>query len=285
MKVLVTGANGFTGRYLCAYLTAQGHQPVPLGVNLLEREGLIKTVVDCAPDAIVHLAAISFVPNSTGEAVYATNVIGTENLLQAALACDVKPERIILASSSHVYGQNPTPKETDCPTPINHYGISKLAMEHLADTYRDRLPIVVARPFTYTGVGQPNHYLLPKLVQHFRDRSPTIELGNTKLSRDFSDVRWIVQAYEALLTQPLMHSTYNLCSGISYSLQDILTYLSNQTGHNIQLIQNPAFIRSQDILAQKARAELLFSELSVDNPINLYQTLDWMLSASEEFGK
>ncbi|MCL5796631.1 MAG: NAD-dependent epimerase/dehydratase family protein [Gammaproteobacteria bacterium] len=156
-------------------MTTKGHQPIPLSVNLLDREALTRAVVDCAPDAIIHLAAISFVPNSTGEAVYTTNVIGTENLLQAALGCDVRPARVILASSSHVYGQNPNPQETDCPSPINHYGISKLAMEHLAHTYSDRLNIVITRPFTYTGVGQPGHYLIPKLVQHFRDRSPTIE--------------------------------------------------------------------------------------------------------------
>jgi nucleoside-diphosphate-sugar epimerase len=281
MKVLVTGANGFTGRYLCAHLTAQGHQPIPLGVNLLNREALIKEVVDCAPDAIVHLAAISFVPNSTGEAVYATNVIGTENLLQAALACDVKPERVILASSSHVYGQNPTPKETDCPAPINHYGISKLAMEHLAHTYSDRLHIVITRPFTYTGVGQPNHYLLPKLVRHFRDRSPTIELGNIALLRDFSDVRWIAQAYEALLTQPLMHSTYNLCSGVSESLEALIEYLSVVSKHQIRVIQNPAFMRSQDILNQKGCCERLVTEVNLPVPTPIQQTLDWMLWTTE----
>lgn len=281
MKVLVTGANGFTGRYLCAHLTAQGHQPIPLGVNLLNREALIKEVVDGAPDAIVHLAAISFVPNSTGEAVYATNVIGTENLLQAALACDVKPERVILASSSHVYGQNPTPKETDCPAPINHYGISKLAMEHLAHTYSDRLHIVITRPFTYTGVGQPNHYLLPKLVRHFRDRSPTIELGNIALLRDFSDVRWIAQAYEALLTQSLMHSTYNLCSGASESLEMLIEHLSVVSKHQIRVVQNPAFMRAQDILNQKGCSERLVTEVNLPVPTPIQQTLDWMLWATE----
>lgn len=281
MKVLVTGAAGFTGRYLCAHLTAQGHQPVPLTVNLLDREGLIKAVVNCAPDAIVHLAAISFVPNSTGDAVYATNVIGTENLLQAALACDVLPKRVILASSSHVYGQNPSPSETDCLAPINHYGVSKLAMEHIARTYQDQLDMVITRPFTYTGVGQPNHYLIPKLVKHFRDAAQTIELGNMALSRDFSDVRWMVQAYEALLTQPHTYATYNLCSGRSYSLQTLIDHLSEISQHDVCIVQNPAFMRAQDILVQQGNNSRLLNEFSLPAPVPIFQTMRWMLSESE----
>jgi len=280
MKILVTGAAGFTGRYLSDYLTAQGHHPIPLKANLLDRAALVKFVVDCAPDAIVHLAAISFVPNSTGESVYATNVMGTENLLQAALACDVKPTRIVLASSSHVYGQNNHPKETDCPTPINHYGVSKLAMEYIARTYSDRLPIVITRPFTYTGVGQPNHYLLPKLVQHFRDRSSIIELGNIELSRDFSDVRWVVQVYYALLTQPLQYDIYNICSGMSYSLKALIDELAQMTQHRLSVVQNPAFIRANDILDQQGSHDQL-QHLVINQPIPIQQTLSWMLGSAE----
>lgn len=278
MQVLVTGATGFTGRYLTPLLAKAGCQVQTLDTDLTDASAVALRLQQLQPQAIIHLAAISFVPNSTGAQVYHVNVIGTENLLQAAAALPVAPQRIILASSSHVYGQNPMPSEADCPAPINHYGASKLAMEHIANTWRDKLNIIITRPFTYTGVGQPDHYLLPKLIKHFRARSPRIELGNRDLARDFSDVRWIAQAYVALLTQPVQHSLYNLCSGVSYSLHSVLDVLSQHTGHRPELITNPDFVRANDILQQQGDNQRLLQLPTLQPPIPLADTLGWMLS-------
>ncbi|MCI4412150.1 MAG: NAD-dependent epimerase/dehydratase family protein [Thiotrichales bacterium] len=280
MRVLITGIKGFTGRYLVAELTQAGHECLAFDADLTDAAATDMEVQKLQPEAIVHLAAISFIPNSTGSSVYATNVIGTENLLQAAERLAAPPARIILASTSHVYGQNAHPKETDCPDPFNHYGISKYAMEQLAKTYQDRLSIVVARPFTYTGRGQAAHYLLPKLVQHFRAKSPVIELGNVGLSRDFSDVRWIAKAYHALLTQPLVHRVYNLCSGQSVSFQAVLQHLVQISQHQPKIVTNPAFVRQQDVLLQQgdnARISQLTTAMPLA-PIAIYDTLSWMLS-------
>lgn len=282
MKVLVTGARGFTGRYVCEQLGRLGYEVVPLTVNILDRDALVSFVQGATPDFVLHLAAISFVPNSTGEAVYATNVIGTENLLIAASSLTVKPQRVILASSSHVYGQNAEPVETDCPKPINHYGVSKLAMECIAATFQDKLNIVITRPFTYTGVSQADHYLVPKLVKHFRSRSPVIELGNVSLSRDFSDVRWVAKVYGALISRPLRHDIYNVGSGVAYSLQEIIHYLSAKTDHYPDIVQNPAFMRSNDILIQKSQQLRLKSDIGDISPVSIYETLDWMLLGNDE---
>lgn len=279
MRVLITGINGFTGRYLVAELTQAGHECLAFNADLTDAAATNAEMQKWQPEAIVHLAAISFIPNSTGSDVYITNVIGTENLLQAATRLTVPPTRIILASTSHVYGQNAHPKETDCPDPFNHYGISKWAMEQLAKTYQDRLPIVIARPFTYTGRGQAAHYLLPKLVQHFRAKSPIIELGNIALSRDFSDVRWIAKAYHTLLTQPCVQGTYNLCAGQSVSFQAVLQHLVQISQHQPKIVTNPAFVRQQDVLQQQGdNTRLLQLTATPLAPISIYDTLTWMLS-------
>ena len=85
------------------------------------------------------------------------------------------------------------------PAPVNHYANSKLAMEHTARTYGERLPLLITRPFNYTGPGQATHFLVPKIVEHIKRRETVIELGNTHVSRDFSDVRDIVAVYAHLL--------------------------------------------------------------------------------------
>ena len=90
-------------------------------------------------------------------------------------------------------------------------------MEYLAKTYMTRLGIVITRPFNYTGVGQETRYPIPKIVSHFTARAPHIELGNTDVARDFSDVRDVARAYRLLAEARPIGEIFNLCSGGSHS--------------------------------------------------------------------
>ena len=110
--------------------------------------------------------------------------------------------------------------EATRPAPVNHYAASKLAMEWMA---ADLLPTdfrsCMTRPFNYTGVGQTESFLVPKLVAHFAQRRPHVELGNLDVVRDFSDVRAVAQAYVRLLTADVPEGVTNLCSGVGRSLR------------------------------------------------------------------
>ncbi len=189
--------------------------------DLARPEQLRAALEAVQPDCIVHLAAITFVPHGDPLEIYQTNLFGTFNLLDAILAVGLRPRKILLASSANVYG-NPSVEvidETLCPAPVNHYAMSKLAMEHMARTYQDRLPILMTRPFNYTGPGQDQHFLLPKIVGCYRRRQPVIELGNLDVIRDFSDVRFVVEAYRRLLDSDVAGETVNICSGVGGGTQ------------------------------------------------------------------
>src|SRR3974390_2344033 len=204
---LLTGANGFTGRYLEPALQLRGYQVARLDsdgdvpCDLTDRATVERTVLQARPSVVVHLAAVTFVAHGDPEDFYRVNVLGTLNLLQALTKLRQAPVMVIIASSANVYG---TPdvgmlEESMCPAPVNHYANSKLAMEHMVRTWFNRLPIVITRPFNYTGPGQADHFLVPKIVKHFKERAPVIELGNLHVSRDYSDIEDVVSAYAALL--------------------------------------------------------------------------------------
>lgn len=196
MKVLITGQNGFTGRYLHAELAAHGHDVVGLQSDLTDATGLAEEMQRVQPDWVAHLAGIAFVGHGEANDFYRVNLMGTRNLLAALAGCGRRPACVLLASSANVYGNSTAGvlREDAPPNPANDYAVSKLAMEHMARLWLDRLPIVIARPFNYTGVGQSESFLLPKIVAHFKRRAEMIELGNLDVWRDFSDVRAVVQA-------------------------------------------------------------------------------------------
>jgi len=249
LKILLTGASGFTGRPFAEMARAAGHQVVVLDCDLADKAALRQQVLAAAPDSVVHLAAISFVGQADENAFYAVNVVGTLNLLDAVLALPQAPQRILLASSANVYGNcDASPiTESQPPAPMNHYATSKLAMEHMARTYGDRLSLLFTRPFNYTGVGQASQFLIPKLVNHFARRAPGIELGNLHVEREFNDVDMVCAAYLQLLEHGQPGETYNICSGNAYTLQHVIALLSQITGHQIDVTVNPAFVRVGEV--------------------------------------
>ncbi|MCC8391803.1 GDP-mannose 4,6-dehydratase [Paraburkholderia sp. MMS20-SJTR3] len=249
MKILITGAHGFTGRHLAARAAAEGHDVVALHANLTDKDALHDEVSRIAPDTVVHLAAISFVGHADLSAFYAVNVVGTTYLLDALAQLPTAPQRVLIASSANVYGnseQSPL-SEAHLPAPVNHYAMSKLAMEYMARTYAERLNIVITRPFNYTGAGQNVNFVIPKLAKHFAERAASVALGNLDVEREFNDVQLICDAYMALLAHGQAGETYNVCTGKPYTLREIIDTFEAITGHKMTIEVNPAFVRKNEV--------------------------------------
>lgn len=249
MKIAVTGAQGFTGRHFCAEAVAAGHTIVSISADLNDADNLNREIIAAAPDSVAHLAAISFVGHADEEAFYKVNVIGTMNLLAALCALKSAQRSVLLASSANIYGNSAHSPiaETEPATPVNHYAMSKLAMEHMAQTYANRLPLTIVRPFNYTGPGQAPNFVIPKIVAHFRERRPQIELGNIHVEREFNDVRMVCGAYLALLSEAPAGETFNICTGETYTLQHVIALLQELTGHRLEIKTNPAFMRANEV--------------------------------------
>ena len=247
--ILLTGASGFTGLHLTRLAQAGGHRVIPLKANLNDAKTLEEEVLAIKPDWVAHLAGISFVASKDQEAFYRVHALGTGNLLQSIAKLDQKPSKILLASSATIYGNSPNPFsiETQTPTPIDHYAISKVAMEDMAKTFFDRLPIIIARPFNYTGPGQKGNFLIPKLIDHFANKRQVIELGNLNIEREFNDVSMICEAYLGLLQWGIPNETYNVCTGHARSLQHVVDTLIQLTQHVLEIKVNPDYIRASEV--------------------------------------
>ena len=290
-RVLITGSEGFTGRYVTdEFLRAgwevwgAGLQPKPeqlqyLQIDLLKPETLKPIATKIQPDVVIHLAAMAFVAEDDANRFYQVNLIGTRNLLEALSAAKKPPECTIVASSANVYGNSTLEVlSEDSPThPANDYAVSKLAMEYLAKTYMDRLGIVITRPFNYTGVGQSSRFLIPKIVEHFKVRAPVIELGNIDVARDFSDVRDVSATYRLLAEQRPIFETINICSGRAIPLDSCVMAAREITGHNIKVEVSPGLQRGREIRRLTgSRAKL--NKFVPSAPTRSFKgTLRWML--------
>ncbi len=283
MKILLTGAAGFTGLFFKAQTEAAGHTVVALQADLTDKAAVAAEVAQARPDAVVHLAAISFVGHADDTAFYAVNVVGTMNLLSAVAALPVKPAKVLLASSANIYGNcDASPiTESQPPAPVNHYAMSKLAMEHMAMTFADRLPIVITRPFNYTGPGQAPQFLIPKLVSHFARKADRIELGNLHVEREFNDVRMVCDAYLRLLDKGVPGQAYNVCSGQPYTLQHVISTLEQITGHHMAVQVNPSFVRANEVHRLCGSPDKLLACTGPLQQPTLEDTLRWMLAEAK----
>jgi len=212
MRTLVTGLRGFTGAYLQRELEAQGHSVVGLQSDLTDFSEVEAEVASIQPECVVHLAGVAFVGHGNANAFYQVNLIGTRNLLGALAEYAPDVKSVLLVSSANVYGNRSEGElsEKTIPDPVNDYGVSKLAMEKMAHLWVKHLPLFIVRPFNYTGVGQDSKFLIPKIVAHFREKRPVIELGNLDVWREFGDVRSVVENYRKLITACPVGDTFNI---------------------------------------------------------------------------
>lgn len=284
-RVLLTGASGFTGRYVADALRESCYEVHALqhngaGVDLNDAHAVRDAVIDINPRKVIHLAAIAFVAHGNVDEIYRVNVLGTRNLLAALAELPDQPSHVVLASSANIYGNTPgVLTEDTLPAPQNDYAVSKLSMEYAARLWSDKLPITIVRPFNYTGVGQSEKYLIPKIVSHFKRRAEVIELGNLDVSRDFYDVRLVADAYRKLLDADSAVGTYNICSGEAHTLRSVVQMMEGISGHKIDLRVNPAFVRENEV-RHLAGSYASFARAFGGLPgFHLEDTLRWMFES------
>ncbi|KAB0539666.1 NAD-dependent epimerase/dehydratase family protein [Xanthomonas cissicola] len=285
---LVTGATGFTGRYVKDSLERAGYAvhgwshggpalPNTYRVDMVDREQVRTAVASLQPEVVVHLAAISFVAHGDVDGIYRLNVVGTRNLLDALAANAKRPARVLLASSANIYGNaGGLISEDVMPSPQNDYAVSKLAMEYMAKLWAEVLPITIIRPFNYTGVGQSSKFLLPKIVQHFQKRAAVMELGNVDVSRDFYDVRCVAEAITRLVSSVKTEGVYNISSGNEYSLRDVVDIVADIADHQLEVVVNPAFVRGNEVKSLRGDNRRLIDKIGTLPEFDLRKTLAWM---------
>lgn len=296
-RTLITGVAGFTGRYVARLLAGRGHELHGIvhesatnlddvhrtyEGDLADLPTVRRIVDDVRPDYVIHLAGIAFVAHSNIDQIYRSNVLGTRQLLEALASLSQSPRSVLLASSANVYG-NACEGELDESTsfaPANDYGVSKVAMEYVAGLYASRLPLIIARPFNYTGRGQSSRFIIPKIIDHAREKSAMIELGNIEVARDFSDVRAVAEIYVRLLAETrAIGGTYNVCSGTAVTLQQVLEMVWSLSGHRFEVRVNPMFVRSNEVRVLQGSKKKLESVIGSVPSVPLEETLRWMLES------
>lgn len=292
-RALLTGQSGFTGRYVAAELEIAGYEVFGLTnhkvgtgeragyyvqADLLDREAVRQVVGEVRPNVVLHLAGIASVSHGDIDEMYRVNISGTWNLLDAVAAGAEVPDIVVLASSANVYGNAKVePICEGTPTdPANDYAVSKVAMEYMAKLWMDRLPIVITRPFNYTGIGQSEEFLIPKIVGHFRRRESVINLGNTDVVRDFGDVRDVAKCYVQLLQARPVGRTLNICTGVGHSLDEVLSEMATIAGYRIAVEKSGHLARKNEV-RRLVGSNLLIRDLTGWWPSRgISETLRWM---------
>lgn len=270
-KVLITGIGGFVGKHLALLFLEKGWEVygfdrrgttllgvVVTQIDLLDTTALGDFVARVQPDYIVHLAAQSSVQRSWShpEETTTINVQGTLNLLEAVVAAGIgKQCQVLIVSSAEIYGiPEKLPLTEDSPLrPVNPYGQSRLAQEQAIHSFQQKhqLHCVVARSFPHTGPGQEAQFVCSSFAQQVAAidlglQKPEVSVGNISVSRDFLNVRDVVQAYYLLLEQK-KQGIYNICSGKAISLSEVLETLCLFSSKKIAIVEDAAKIRPVEV--------------------------------------
>lgn len=266
MKALITGSEGFVGKYLRAELEAHGYDVTGLdlapgektvAVNLLEAEKVDALLEEMRPEVIFHLAGQANVGLSWKKPAMTMeiNLIAAVNLMEAARkhcpGC-----AIVLVGSSDEYGnlkeKGQLVSEETPLQPMTPYAISKIAQEQTGQAYAKAygMKICMTRSFNHGGAGQKPGFMIPDFAQGIvkaeRGEADAVCVGNLSSKRDFTHVKDIVRAYRLIAEKGKAGEIYNVGSGKTYSAQEVLDRLIVLAKAPVAVKQDPARMRPSD---------------------------------------
>lgn len=301
MKVLVTGACGFVGKHLVPALNAAGHEvactvlsdPVPSELsssaasvqllNVCDHEKTKEVVGDASPEAVFHLAGMAFAPAAARNFSKAleVNVGGVYSVCNALADLDGE-RRLILASSGEVYGkvsedELPITEKSE-PRPNNPYSVTKLQAEEVVRFFARRGLLVpyIMRLFNHIGPGQSSDFVCASFAEQLAEiahgrREAVIRVGNLEAFRDFMDVRDVVRAYVSILEAP--PGLYNISSGTSVKIDDILHILMDVSGISVEIQQDPERMRPSEVREIRGTFEKLHRAVGWKPEIDIESSL------------
>jgi UDP-glucose 4-epimerase len=293
--VLVTGGAGFIGSHISSMLVDLGadvsivdnyskgrSEFVPETVDSFELDirstRLIDVVTEIAPEYVVHLAAHHYVPycNEHPAEAYDVNVMGTRNLLDACETID-SLKRLVFASTGAVYPPRETPhSESDDVDPVDTYGRTKVIGEDLVTKfhYKTEIDTVSLRLFNVYGPNETNPHLIPAIIEQLENGNRTVELGNLSPQRDFVHVADVVDAVAVALTEVAGgNRSYNVGTGNSYSVREVVEAIGEALGKDIEIIQEEERVRESDRPHLCADPSLLKQKTSWDPTVTLVEGL------------
>jgi GDP-4-dehydro-6-deoxy-D-mannose reductase len=266
MRVLVTGASGFVGRWMVEELRGVGHEVIATPphdrLDINDQPAVAALINTARPEGVIHLAGMAFGPDASldPEGAERVNVRGTSTLLEAARSLSPRPV-ILVAGSAEVYG---APNPTDLPidesavtNPRNAYGRTKLAQEEVALSAAEAsdLTLAVTRSFNHTGPGQRPGFVAPALARRLLAAQEAgkveIAVGNIDVRRDIGDVRDVARAYRLILEglsagQITSGSVLNVATGRSVLIRDILETLADLIGVAVRPRVDASLVRAND---------------------------------------
>jgi GDP-4-dehydro-6-deoxy-D-mannose reductase len=271
MSIIITGANGFVGSNIIYKLKNKfkGNKIIALhrgnlanklkGVNyqkvdLSFIDEIIKIIDNCSPEYIIHLAAESSVAFSWKEPVksFNNNINIYLNLIEAVRQSKFNPT-ILSVGSSEVYGNTKKIKlpfkESSKINPINPYSVARASQEAISKVYTEGygLKIIMTRSFNHIGIEQDLRFFIPSVInQLFDSNSTSLYLGNLEIVRDYIDIDDVTDAYLELLDKGVPGEVYNVCSGIGYTLKEVVDIIMNTSNIFKDISINESVIRPND---------------------------------------
>jgi GDP-4-dehydro-6-deoxy-D-mannose reductase len=299
-STLITGAAGFAGRHLIAHLKAAqpsgrlvawSRQPPEshgnagvewCQVDVTNRDAVTDAIVRAKPGRVVHLAGAPHVGQSWLNAwdPLKTNVIGTHHLLDAVRTSH-RHCRVLVVTSAMIYKPSSDPLDETAPVgPASPYGFSKLAQDQLAlaAAREDGLDVLVARPFNHVGPGQDPSFFLSSFARQIALAEagvlpPKIQVGNLDAERDLTDVRDVVAAYASLLAAGSPGRPYNICTGATHQIGDLLDRLLVLSKVPIARVIDPERLRPNDVPRLVGDGNRLRTELGWEPRCSLDATI------------